>query len=77
MARDEGSGGAFAAFLIGAIAGAAVALLFAPAPGDETRRKLAEKARDGREHANRAYARGRDAFEKARRDAGATAGDAL
>jgi gas vesicle protein len=39
------------AFAIGAIAGAAVALLYAPASGEETRRRLAEKAREGREKA--------------------------
>jgi gas vesicle protein len=43
--------GLLVAFALGAIAGAAVALLYAPAPGDETRRKLAERAREGRQRA--------------------------
>ena len=52
MARDDGSAAVVMAFVLGAIAGAAVALLAAPASGEETRRLLAEKAREGRERAN-------------------------
>ena len=79
MARNDESGGGatFAAFVLGAIAGAALALMYAPAAGDETRRRLAEKAREGRDQANRAYERGRAAFEKARQQAGAAAEDTL
>ena len=70
MSRHEDSGGGvLAAFVLGALAGAAVALLFAPAAGDEMRRRLAEKAREGRDQAGRAVDRGRAAFEKARRSA--------
>lgn len=70
MARyhDDSGGGVLAAFLLGALAGAAVALLYAPAPGDETRRKLADKAREGRDQAKTAFERGRAAFERARQD---------
>lgn len=57
------------AFVLGAIAGAAVALLYAPATGDETRRRLAAKAREGREKLQTAVERGRQAFEDARREA--------
>lgn len=79
MARNDelGGGATFAAFLLGALAGAAVALMYAPAAGDETRRRMAEKAREGREQANRAIERGKAAFEKARRQAGEAAEDAL
>jgi gas vesicle protein len=54
MARDdEGAAGTVVlAFVLGTITGAAVALLMAPASGEETRRVLAEKAREGRERAN-------------------------
>ena len=45
------SGTVIVAFVLGAITGAAVALLVAPASGEETRRMLAEKAREGREKA--------------------------
>ena len=44
------------AFIAGAIAGAAVALLFAPAAGEETRQLLSDKAREGRERAAAAAA---------------------
>ena len=46
------------AFLVGAVAGAAVALLYAPATGRETREFLGEKAREGRERATEAAAKG-------------------
>ncbi|MEX2273339.1 MAG: YtxH domain-containing protein [Vicinamibacterales bacterium] len=71
MARyqeDSGSG-VFAAFVLGALAGAAIALLYAPAAGDDTRRRVSEKAREGRDKAMRAAERGRAAFEKARQAA--------
>jgi gas vesicle protein len=41
-------------FMLGAVTGAAIALLYAPGPGDETRRRLAEKARESRERASKA-----------------------
>ena len=55
MARDEGAGAGSVvlAFLVGAVGGAAVALLYAPATGAETREFLGEKAREGRERAAR------------------------
>ena len=58
MSRDETAGGAavMLAFVAGALAGAAVALLFAPAAGDDTRQFLNEKAREGRERAAAAAA---------------------
>jgi gas vesicle protein len=54
------------AFLVGAVAGAAVALLYAPAAGRETREFLGEKAREGRDRANEAAARGREAVSRGR-----------
>jgi len=49
MANNGSSAGTvIVAFALGALAGAAVALLYAPASGEETRRRLAEKAREGR-----------------------------
>lgn len=66
MARDEGGGSILAAFLIGAVTGAAVALLLAPAAGEETRRVLAERARKGREKANEAARHGREFVDRQR-----------
>jgi gas vesicle protein len=62
MARNDGgaAGTVLMAFVLGAIAGAAAALLVAPASGEETRRILAEKAREGRERANEAARQGRE-----------------
>ncbi|HET8948789.1 MAG TPA: YtxH domain-containing protein [Candidatus Polarisedimenticolia bacterium] len=41
-----GIGGVMVAFVAGAAVGAAVALLYAPAPGAETRRRVTSAARD-------------------------------
>lgn len=53
MAKDEGAGAGsiLLAFLLGAAAGAAVAVLYAPQSGDETRRYLGDRAREGRQRA--------------------------
>ena len=61
MARDEGAGAGsiLLAFILGAVSGAAVALLYAPQSGDETREFLGQKAREGRERATAAAAKGR------------------
>lgn len=66
--RDGNSAGTtLLAFAIGALAGAAVALLYAPASGEETRRKLRRRARDGRERVQDAIDHGKRVFEQARR----------
>jgi gas vesicle protein len=54
------------AFLVGAVAGAAVALLYAPAAGKETRDLLSEKAREGRERAAEAAEKGREIVSRGR-----------
>ena len=68
MSRDDGAGAGsvLLAFLVGAVAGAAVALLYAPAAGRETREFLGEKAREGRDRAAEAAARGRDYLNQGR-----------
>ncbi len=43
MSRDSGAVDFLAGFFVGTLVGAAVALLMAPAPGDETREQLKEK----------------------------------
>jgi gas vesicle protein len=72
---NDNSGSVMVAFVLGALTGAAVALLFAPASGEETREYLGEKAREGkarvregREHLIAAVERGREAFERERGD---------
>jgi gas vesicle protein len=51
MAKNDsiGGGAVLLAFVAGAIAGAAVALLFAPATGEDTREFIGQRAREGRE----------------------------
>ena len=68
MARDDGAGAGsvMLAFLIGAVGGAVVALLYAPAAGRETREFLAEKAREGRDRAAEAAEKGRQAVNEGR-----------
>jgi gas vesicle protein len=68
MAREDSgaAGNILLAFLLGAAAGAALALLYAPQSGDKTRRFLSEKAKQGREQVAEAVERGREAFEQAR-----------
>lgn len=67
MSNDSGgSGTIFVAFLLGAIAGAATALLLAPQSGEETRRALAEKARQGREKAGEAAQKGKEFLDRQR-----------
>lgn len=69
MASDESSAGSvLLAFAVGALAGAAIALMYAPASGEETRRKLAQKARDGRENLAAAVERGREAYDQVRKE---------
>ena len=67
MSRDEGSAATvLLAFMVGAIGGAALALLFAPATGDETRRFLKDKAREGRDRAADAMEKGREVVKEGR-----------
>jgi len=72
MARDEGAGAGsiLLAFLLGAVAGAAVALLYAPQSGRETRDFLGERADEARRRAAdaaaTAAAKGRDALNQGR-----------
>jgi gas vesicle protein len=68
MARDEGAGAGsvMLAFLLGAVSGAAVALLYAPAAGSETRDYLSDKAREGRDRATAAAEKGRQAINEGR-----------
>ena len=69
MSNNQGSSGSvLLAFAIGALAGAAIALLYAPATGEETRRKLAQKAREGRDNLSVAVQKGRDVYDQVRKE---------
>jgi gas vesicle protein len=68
MARDDGAGAGsiLLAFLLGAVSGAAVALLYAPQTGRETRDYLGDKAEEARRRAADAAAKGREAINQGR-----------
>ncbi len=68
MARDDGAGAGtvLLAFALGALAGAAVALLYAPASGEETRKFLEAKAKEGRERVNEMAEKGSEAVKQGR-----------
>jgi gas vesicle protein len=57
MADNDGTGigTVLLALLVGAAAGAAIALLYAPATGRETREYLGDKAREGARKASEIY----------------------
>jgi gas vesicle protein len=68
MARDDGSGAGsiLLAFILGAVSGAALALLYAPTTGEETRKYLGQKAKEGRDRAAEMAERGRLAVNQGR-----------
>jgi gas vesicle protein len=66
MSRDSGAGTVMVAFLMGAMTGASLALLFAPATGEETREYLGQKAREGRDRAKGAVEQGKDYYQRQR-----------
>ena len=66
MARDDGGAGSILlAFILGAVSGAAVALLYAPASGRDTREYLGDRAAEARARAAEAAAKGREALNDA------------
>lgn len=66
MSRDSNGGTVMLAFLVGAVTGAAVALLFAPGAGEDTRDYLGQRAREGRDRARDAVEQGRDFYNRQR-----------
>jgi len=59
-----GAGTVLLWFVAGVVIGGAAALLLAPKPGSETRRMLAERARQGQEKAEEVARRGREAWNE-------------
>jgi gas vesicle protein len=68
MANEQGitPGGLVVAFIAGAAVGAAAALLFAPASGEQTREYLSQRAREGRDRANDVARQGREILNRQR-----------
>jgi gas vesicle protein len=67
MSRDYNNGASvMLAFVVGALTGAAVALLFAPASGEETREYLGQKARESRDRARDAVEQSREFYQRNR-----------
>ncbi len=66
MSKDSSGSNVMIAFVVGALTGAAVALLFAPASGEETREYLGKKAREGKDKARDAMEQGREYYERQR-----------
>ncbi len=68
MASNEGNaaGTVVVAFVLGAVTGAAVALLMAPTTGEEMRRMIGDKARESRERAEEAARQGREFLNRQR-----------
>jgi gas vesicle protein len=66
MANNDNGAGILMAFIAGAAVGAAVALLFAPATGEETREYLGQRAREGKDRAADAARQGRDLLNRQR-----------
>lgn len=64
--QSIGAGGVLFAFMAGAAVGAAVALLFAPATGEETRDYLSKRAQEGRDRATEAAKQGREMVNRGR-----------
>jgi gas vesicle protein len=69
--RSGGTAGVVLSFMVGALSGAALAILFAPRSGRETREMLGEKLREtkerGRNVGEQALQKGREAAEDAAR----------
>ena len=60
---------AMTGFVLGAVIGAGIALLLAPATGTDTRRKLGEVARTVRDKANDRFGNVREGIENLKEDA--------
>ena len=67
--RSGGSAGIVLSFMVGALSGAALAILFAPRSGRETREMLGEKLKEGadrgREFRDQVSAKGREMVDEA------------
>lgn len=69
--KNDSASSVLISFLLGGAAGAALAVLFAPGAGEDTRRRIGATVRDGAERSRALARRGRAALEAA---GGAAAG---
>ena len=71
MADQSDGAGKLVWFIAGAAIGAAIALLYAPASGAETRRKLVKRTEEGRsaivDSSKDIYERGKDLYDKGKK----------
>jgi hypothetical protein len=61
--RDDSASTALISFMLGGVAGAALAVLFAPGAGSDTRRRIGEGVREGAERSRALARRGRAALD--------------
>ena len=61
----ESTSGFFAGLMMGAVVGAAIAILYAPQPGTETRRMVKEKALEVKEKAAKAASKIKESVSSA------------
>lgn len=66
MGKETRGGEFLAGLIIGGLVGAAVALLFAPQPGEETRTRLREKGIELQERLTEVGERGKEVFQEQR-----------
>lgn len=64
MRDDSAAGTIITAFVLGAVTGAAFALLMAPQSGEDTRRLIGDKAREGADRAAGAARQGREILNR-------------
>ena len=65
--KDDSASTALISFLLGGVAGAALAVLFVPTTGRDTRRLISEGVRDGAERSRDLARRGKAALDAAGR----------
>jgi hypothetical protein len=65
--RDDSASTALISFMLGGVAGAALAVLFAPGAGSDTRRRIGAGVREGAERSRALARRGRAAVDAAGR----------
>jgi hypothetical protein len=68
---NDSASTALISFVLGGVAGAALAILFAPYAGSDTRRRIGEGVREGAERGRALAQRGRAALDAAGRAVGA------